>query len=237
MIDIHNHSLFGVDDGARTIEDTKQMLMFARSQGITQIILTPHYRPGMFEYPSEKVHQNFEQVKKAASDINIEVFLGCEYHTDSQMIEHFNGGRCETLGDSDYVLTEYSHNSEYSYIMQNTQRVLSCGYIPVIAHVERYQCLFSMPKRLEELQRAGAYIQLNADSVLGCTGFRMKQFCKKVLKNEWADIIASDAHNMSDRPNRLSQCYEYIEKKFDEDYAKLLFEQNPGQITSSIADE
>ena len=58
-----------------------------------------------------------------------------------------------------------------------------------------------------------------------------------LLKNEWADIIASDAHNMSDRPNRLSQCYEYIEKKFDEDYAKLLFEQNPGQITSSIADE
>ena len=91
-----------------------------------------------------------------------------------------------------------------------------------------------MPKRLEELQRAGAYIQLNADSVLGCTGFKMKQFCKKVLKNEWADIIASDTHNMSDRPNRLSQCYEYIEKKFDRDYAELLFENNPGQIIDSV---
>lgn len=230
MVDIHNHSLFGVDDGAESIEDTKEMFLSAREQGIKKIILTPHYRLGMFDYPKERIEQNYKQVKNIASEMKLEVFLGCEYHVDSQMIEHFREERCKTLGGSDYILMEYSYNSEYFSIMQNTQRMLSCGYVPVIAHAERYQCLFSTPKRLQELQQVGAYIQLNADSVLGIDGFRMKQFCKKVLKNEWADIIASDAHNMSDRPNRLGQCYQYIEKKYDRDYANLLLCDNPGQI-------
>lgn len=227
MIDIHNHTLYGVDDGPDTIEESIQMLKTAKKQGIDAIILTPHYRHGMFSYPKERIEAHFEKLEEEADTIGIGLYLGCEYHVGSQVAEHMQSGRCHTLADSDYVLTEYSYESEYSKVVQNTQKLINCGYIPVIAHAERYRCFFTAPERCEEMQEIGALIQLNADSVLGKEGWGISRFCKKVLKNQWADVIASDAHNMEDRSNHLGECRAYVVKKYGHEYADDLFNKNP----------
>ncbi len=233
MIDIHNHSLYGVDDGAKSIEISVEMLRVAKNQGIHAMILTPHYRHGMFDYPLEDIEDHFERLKRRAAEIGIKIYLGCEYHVNSTMLEAFQSGRCRTLADGDYVLTEYSYETEYSYIVQNTKQLLSNGYIPVIAHVERYRCFFCAPERCGELRQLGAIIQMNVDSVLGLEGWNTKRFCKKVLKNNWADVIASDAHGISERANHLGKCCKYVEKKYGRPYAMRLFCDNPGKIISN----
>lgn len=233
IIDIHNHRLFGVDDGAETLEDSIHMLQDAKRQEIEKIILTPHYRRGMFAYPTGVIEENFIKLKEKAGELGMELFLGCEYHVNSDIVKNLQSGRCKTLAESDYVLTEYSYQTEYSYIAEQTQHLLSCGYFPVIAHVERYQCLQKKPVLCKELADMGALIQINADSVLGLDGFSAKQFCRKLLKKGWADIIASDAHNRSDRACNLKECRVYTEKKYGSDYAALLFYDNPMRILSN----
>lgn len=128
------------------------------------------------------------------------------------------------------MLTEYSHDTEYSYICGQTKKLLAYGYIPVVAHVERYACFMKKPKLCLELSNTGAYIQVNADSILGMGGRAEEKLCRKLLKNQWADIVASDAHGTEKRACHLGKCREYVAKKYGEDYAELLFRRNPKKI-------
>lgn len=233
-IDIHNHSLFGVDDGATDIEESVNLLRSAYNQGVSKIILTPHYRYGMFKYPVEEISKNFEQLRKEAENIGIEIFIGCEYHVNSKITEYLASGRCSTLAGSDYVLTEYSYDTEYEYIKKYTRELVDNGYIPVIAHAERYGCLLNDYKLCMELSDIGALIQINASSVLGYEGRESVKFCKKLLKNNIADIVASDTHDMTERVNRLNECHSYIAKKYGVGYADNIFYNNPLKIIKNI---
>ena len=230
MIDIHCHLLCGVDDGAKSLEESQEMLKIAASQNINKIILTPHRRHGMFAYPVEAIDNQYKILKECGQKLGVELYLGTEYHVDSDMVNSFKSGTCHTLAGGRYILTEYSHASEYTFIKTMTKEALHAGYIPVIAHIERYECVFDEPELAGELQNIGALVQINADAVLGNDGRAVKKFCKKLLKNELVDIVASDSHNTTTRVNNMAKCYEYIAKKYDRDYADLLFNNNPEKI-------
>lgn len=233
FIDIHNHTLFGVDDGAETMEDSLAILKDMKRQGACGVIFTPHYRHGMFNYPLERIQTHFEELKDVAKDLELELHLGCEYHVNRDIIDAFQSERCLPLAGSDYVLTEYSQVSEYSFMVEQTHRLLSCGYFPVIAHVERYACLLKKPALCAELANMGALIQINADSVLGLDGRAAEKFCKKLLKHEWADIIASDTHDMDERACHMAECKMHVEKKYGAEYAHTLFVTNPKRIINN----
>lgn len=230
MIDIHCHMLYGVDDGAKSIEESMSMIRLANSQGIEAIVLTPHYRYGMFEYPVEKIRKHFALLKSKAKQIGIELYLGCEYHVDSRMIDALQEDDCFSLAGRDFVLTEYSFATEFSYIYEQTKKLISYGYIPVVAHVERYGCFLKKPKLCMELSNTGAYIQVNADSILGMDGKTEERFCRKILKKGWVDIVASDAHGKDVRVCHLKECKEYVARKYGGDYAERIFCVNPGKV-------
>ena len=230
MIDIHCHLLYGVDDGAKTIDESLAMLKEAKAQGISDIILTPHYRHGMFSYPCDVIEANYEKIVGYANNCGIRLYGGCEYHVNSDIVKAFDSGRCLTLANSRYVLTEYSYASEFSYICRMTQELLRHGYIPVIAHAERYGCMVEDEYRAGELQDMGALIQCNADAVIGLMGRGPKKYCKKLLKNEMVDIVASDSHGLEKRSCKMEKCYEYIHKKFDRSYADRLTIYTPARI-------
>lgn len=232
LIDLHNHSLCCVDDGAQNLQESVLMLKEAVRQGVEAVVLTPHYRHGMFAYHREEIEKQYQRLVEAAEaeGIEAELYLGCEYHVNSEVFDAFRTGRCRTLAGGDYVLTEYAYQSEYSAMVQHTRQLLSGGYIPVIAHVERYGCIQKKPVLCEELSDMGAWIQINADSILGLEDRGLKRVCKKILKNGWADIVASDTHGIKERTNHLAQCREYVEQKYGERYADKLFYQNPRKI-------
>lgn len=230
MIDIHCHRLFQVDDGSKSLEESVEMLRIAKEQKITAVILTPHYRHGMFGYPKNEVEANFAALHPYAAKLGIDLHLGTEYHVNSRMMEAFSSGRCHTLAGSRYILTEYSGAGEYTFMEQMTQEAIRYGYIPVIAHVERYRCIVEQPERAAQLQRLGAWIQVNADAVLGLEGWGPKRFCKRLLKEGWVDVVASDCHGIWERACHLDRCYALVEKKYGHARAEELFCENPGQI-------
>lgn len=232
MIDIHCHLLYGADDGAGTIEESMQMLQSAGQQQVTGIILTPHYRHGMFSYPKERIDAHFRELYPLAEKLGIRIALGTEYHVDSRIGEALRSGRCRTLAGSSYVLCEYSHNSEYNYIYRMTEELLRQGYIPVLAHVERYACLGNDISRVDELRRLGAWIQLNADAVLGLEGFGPKRYCRRLLAADYVDVIASDSHGIKRRACHLGKCRDYVTKKYGSAAADRLLLKNPAMIWS-----
>ncbi|MCR4685187.1 MAG: capsular biosynthesis protein [Lachnospiraceae bacterium] len=235
MIDIHCHLLYGVDDGACTIEESEQMLRDAAKQGVTDVIVTPHYRQGMFPYHKDSIIANFHVLSKAASDIGVRLYPGCEYHADTDMVDYLRTGRCLTLAGSDYVLTEFSHDNTYTQIRNRLGELLSSGYSPVIAHAERYAVFAKDPKLLMQVKEMGALVQINANSILGYDGQYLKRICKKFLKYNLADIVASDCHNMTDRRSNMKDCMQYITKKYGEKQAFRLFEGNPKKILDEAA--
>ena len=237
MIDIHCHILYGVDDGAKDIEESLNMLEEAESQGLTNVILTPHYRRTMFETPIETIETHFgelQQMWQANPNRTLKLHLGCECHIDSEAVENFRSGRCKTLAGGSYVLAEYSHLSEFADIRRSADDLLMNGYTPVIAHAERYECLTRKLDRLDSLGRMGCMIQVNTDSVLGLEGHAVKSFCKKLLKERMVDLIASDAHNLKDRAIHMKECYEYVKRRIDEAYADEVFRRNGLNILFDI---
>ena len=99
--------------------------------------------------------------------------------------------------------------------------------MPIIAHAERYSAFCYDPTLTDEVLKMGARIQLNADSVMGRHGLRVKRFCHRLLKAEQVHFIASDTHDLKRRTPNLLPCYKRICKKYGEKYAKRLFWKNP----------
>ena len=183
----------------------------------------------MFKHPLEKIERHYKKLMPYAKKLGIELKLGTEYHVATDMIDAFYGGLCHTLADTQYILTEYSHSSEYSFIYKMTREAIFAGYIPVIAHVERYECLRDI-SHIEDLQELGALIQVNADSVLGIDGRHFKRYTKKLLKAGLVDVIASDSHGTKERVCNMKKCYEYVAKKFGDDYAQEIMQTTPENI-------
>lgn len=230
MVDVHCHLLYGVDDGAETMEESVSMLREAKNQGIESVILTPHYRHGMFAYPKEKIEEHYLQLKPYAEETEVALFLGTEYHVNSRMVEAFRTERCRTLAGSSYVLTEYSHDSEFTFIEQMTEELVRNGYIPILAHVERYACMTQNLDCADRIRQLGGWIQLNADAVLGMDGMSMKRFCRKMLGEELVDVVASDSHGIKRRACHMARCFDKITKKYSRSYAERLMTRNPLKI-------
>lgn len=232
LIDIHTHIVPGVDDGARSVEEAARLLQMEYRNGVEAVILTPHYRKGMFETPPEVVEEQYKKIWKMAnrSRSGMKVYLGCEYHTNREMVAELNAGKRPTMAGSRYVLTEFSSTHSYEILRNQIYELVATGYIPIVAHAERYSCLLKKPELVEELRALGAEIQITSGSILGEAGWGVKRFCWKLLKKKSVQYIASDAHDLKERCPNLQQCAEVLEKKLGCRYAEQIFIRNPRRI-------
>lgn len=236
LTDIHSHVLSGVDDGALDNGISMEMLRIAWKDGINRIILTPHNKPMRHNVSLKTMKLMSEQLQKDAQAEGMEFsfYLGNEVYYRSDVIEDIEEGKACIMTGTSYVLTEFGPMDDFDYIRNGIYKILSAGYRPIIAHVERYNCMLSKPERVEELHEMGCYIQVNAGSVMGQYGFAAKRMCKKLLKQELVHFIASDAHDTEKRAPLLSECAGYVEKKFGESYMQKIFYKNVDKL---LADE
>lgn len=230
MYDVHCHILPNVDDGAETMEIAIQLLRKEYQDGVRSIILTPHYRRGMFETPMETILDRYEKLKQAASDIDIRLFLGCEYHVNMNITESLRTGKRPTLGGTPYVLCEFSSASDPAFIKERCYSLIVNGYVPVLAHIERYSSLTEDFDLIEELTELGCMMQVNAGSILGADGFRTRRFCRKLIDYNMLHLIGSDAHDLKKRRPRVGECAEYLVKKAGSNYAERILCENPSRI-------
>lgn len=232
-VDIHSHILYGVDDGPDNIETSREMMMIAYAEGIRKIVATPHFHPGKCTMGYEELRKRFELFKEQMKDVcpQIELRLGREVYYTSDVLDDLEKDVNLSMENTKYILVEYYPTVEYSYIRTSINNILQMGYTPIIAHIERYICVFEDWKLARELKSMGAIIQVNASSVLGGSiGGKMKKFVKRLMKEEIVDLIGTDAHSDGRRSPRMQECATYIFKKFGADYAKAVLHDNAEHI-------
>lgn len=229
LIDIHSHILPGVDDGADSLAMSMRMLKIAADDGISKIVLTPHNKPGHRHIHFSKMASRVEELQEimAEENIEIELYIGSELYYRSGLSEEIENGMSATLAGSRYVLLEFTPLEDFDYIRNGCYALLTCGYYPVLAHVERYQNVCSKKYGIDELIDMGCYIQVNAGSVMGKAGPKAKRFVRNILKRRQVHFIATDAHDLKKRSPCLSDCANFISKKYGEDYSEKLFCENP----------
>ena len=219
MIDIHNHALFGIDDGAKTIEDSIKMVDQAIEIGIKHVFLTPHYSR---RHRKLNIETNYKALLLACQDKPIKLHLGREYLYNP--LESF---KAFTMGDSNYILIEFS-TIEKEPIEEVCYNINAKGYVPIIAHIERYHYLTK--KDYEEIRKV-ALFQVNSETVIGLSSYRKdRRIAKYLLKKDLVDFIASDAHNVTNRKNTLDLAYQHILKKYGQQRADDLFKNNQKKL-------
>ncbi len=231
-IDIHCHIMPGVDDGSKDMATSLEMLRIADKNGITHLILTPHHKPMHHNVSPQHNVKYRKELQEAAREqgIKAKLFSGNEiYYSDETFDQLMNGEICSLAG-SDYVLVEFHPTAAYKSIQNAMYRIQGAGYIPIVAHVERYSDIVEHPERVGDLIDMGCLIQVNAGSVMGNYGFGISRFTKKLLSDGRVHFVASDAHDTGRRAPKLLDCRKYVERKLGEDYAKEIFFLNAANV-------
>ena len=223
LIDVHNHSMPGVDDGSQDSDMTFQMLQMAYEEGIRAVILTPHYKSTMSDETTQKRYAAYRKACLMAEKVSprLKLYLGEELYYDSKMVQRLREGRALTLNGTQYVLAEFPVYVDYPYIRQAVQDLWAAGYLPVLAHIERYEALKKMD-HVEEL--------VNAESVIGKAGFRTKHYLMKLIRKDLVHFVGTDAHNISSRPPQMKACAAYLKKKAGAEKAQMLCNRNARKI-------
>lgn len=196
MIDIHNHILYGIDDGSSSIEESIEMVKRAYKMGYTHLIFTPHFIEGTpynCNNRSKKIRLSVLQKKIKEIDIPIYLFVGNEVHIHDHILENLQKKQIMTLNGSRYLLLELPFNNRYQGLEDVIFDLTRNDIIPIIAHVERYR--YISEKEAKRLIDLGCLLQGNALSLSGDYGKDAKKRLKEFLKLRMIHFIASDAHN------------------------------------------
>lgn len=227
--DIHTHILPGVDDGAASMQETVNMLQKAHTQGIKTIIATPHYRVRGKNLPVEELLVIREQVEVEAKklDKDFRILLGNELYYSDSVIDALNTKQALTLAGSKYVLVEFGFGESYKQIYRGLDKLIQNGYLPVLAHVERYSALQRSASLIHELIELGCYIQMNCNSLIGGLFHSKAAFNRKLVENGLIHFLGSDCHDEKVRIPNMKSAVEVLSKKCEGQVLNRLLYDNP----------
>ena len=223
--DIHHHLMYGIDDGAKNQKRMYEMLELAAADGITRILATSHMTPGVYEFDEAQYQKSLEEARAYIDqeDLNIQIDTGVEVLYTDFTASFLREGRIHTLAGTNRVLVEFSPDVRFERFKDALEQISYAGYVPVVAHVERYNCVTDNLKRaLRTREELGAFYQMNCSTVLEAQGIFGNRFARKILKERGIDAIATDAHNVSSRRVHMREAYEAVRRTFSENYANHL---------------
>jgi protein-tyrosine phosphatase len=233
MIDIHCHLMPSVDDGAKDLEETLAMFENAYTSGVTDIILTPHYIKGTkytINNAQKKKITNILREALRRTDMDINIYFGNEVYIDSELPELIKKGEVSTLADSRYVLVELPVHAIDNNAGNVFFQLRSEGYIPIIAHPERYEYFQKHPEKVMDYVKLGCLLQGNYMSLLGKYGKKAEKTLKILLKNNVIKFLCSDIHH-SYNDYHLPEAQKRVLKIVkDEDVVNKLFIENPENV-------
>lgn len=228
IVDMHCHILPEIDDGAKNEGEAYQMLRMAYDEGIRVIVATPHHHERRGMCTPGQYKRALSKVRKMAKDIDEKFYVmpGMEIYFSQDVLNKLEHKKVQTMGVSDYVLIEFSPNDEFRYIQQALQQVQMKGFHPIIAHIERYECFHDHVDDVEYLIEMGAYVQVNAGSIVGTSGRTTKRFVKELLERQLVHFVGTDAHSSGSRSPMIKKSADFVEKRFGEEYAREIFRTN-----------
>jgi len=223
MIDIHTHILPYVDDGSPDLETSLELIKSELEQGVTEIFVTPHYyrfRGFMSTFSdNEKIFANLVDIVKSAG-LRVNLYLGNEIFYDKNTLRMLKEAQVATMARSKYVLVEFSTMYEDEDLCEAINNLTAKGYIPIIAHPERYPYINKIDD-YKIMRKMGAKIQINSGSLTGYYGKSAKKMVNKLIKEGLVDFAASDIHDF--RHGDFLSGYKAVEKNFSKEVADKLF--------------
>lgn len=220
FIDIHSHLLPGIDDGAKNIDNSIELIAKMDSYGIHNFITTPHVLGDIYPNSSELIKEKLEEVRAALKERgmhHISINAAAEYMMDEQFVERLKNDDILTLKDN-YVLVEMSYFNAPFNLYEILFDIQLKGYKPVLAHPERYNFYHSDFNHYHKLKKAGCLFQLNLLSLTEQYGKGVQKTAQKLLKENMYDFVGSDTHHH----NHLRLLKEIGNKKTKEQIAHLL---------------
>ena len=223
--DIHQHVLWGLDDGPKTPEQMRALLAQNVQSGISLIFATSHAYPKTRPFELELYRERLDEANAycESQGWNLRVLSGCEIHYCDSVPDLLTAGRLPALGSSRHVLIEFDHDAALSQIGEAADSLYRAGFQPVVAHVERYRRIVRSPRRaMEAREEYGLIYQMNCETVLRPAGLWERRFAEKLLNARAVDAIATDAHDTALRPVRMREAYQQIARQYGVRYAGRL---------------
>ena len=236
MIDIHTHVLPGIDDGSEDMEMSLEMLSIAAESGVHTLVTTPHCNiPDEYDnYADESLAALWRRLESSAAQAGIPIKLcrGMEIFATEDLPELLSEKRVWTINDTRYFLVEFSFGEDPDFCMQILSECRDLGFLPIIAHPERYFFLQDDPALAYEFCVSGYGLQVNKGSLLGSFGPVPKRTADLILDHGLCACVASDAHRPDARSTHMMRLRDYLTDEYGESYARLLLEENPARILS-----
>lgn len=231
MFDIHSHVMYAIDDGARSPEESLELIRADWEQGVQRLIATPHYsvsaptNRNQIEAGLEELRKRLRSLRPDIAD-DFQIYSGNEVLYFDSMLEHLRDGRILTMAGTPAVLIEFYPRESYQKILRAVRKLYQGGYQPIIAHAERFCGLRA--NGLEEVIEAGAWIQISTEpfSHKGLSGLMDEElrFEKAALKKQQVHFLGSDMHRMDRRPPVLTQALRWVKQHLSEDYGDSILE-------------
>jgi protein-tyrosine phosphatase len=233
MVDIHSHILPGLDDGARSLEESVAMGRMAAAAGTTDIVASPHANQ-KYLFDPQTVEGKIAELQAALGD-SPQIHFGCDFHLTPENIEDaVTSPEKYSINHRGYLLVEFSD----FYIPKTTHeiftRLIRAGMVPIITHPERNQLLQNNVAGIGMWVEQGALVQVTAQSLLGRFGKPANATAHELMGRGLVHFLASDAHDLKHRTTALDEPRAYVEKTFGEEAALHVFEKNPRAALAGV---
>lgn len=234
MVDIHSHILWGLDDGARTFEDSVAMVEMAAAAGTTDIVATPH-ADQEYSFQPELIAERAAELRKAVGE-KIRIHTGCDFHLKLDNIQDALANPTKySVNGKGWLLVEFSD----MMIFPNTEQIFSqlrgAGMGVIVTHPERNWLLRKDVSRLERWVQQGAYMQVTGQSLEGLFGSDVRKFAEELLDRGLVHFLASDAHDLKMRTTRLDGTKKLVTERYGTEYAEALLELHPRAVVEGKA--
>lgn len=223
MIDIHMHLIPGVDDGAEDEMMALMMLLRAQDQGIRGVIATPH--SSAFDDNAAGTKEAYRLLRAKVSQMfpDMKLYPGCEVYCETeimdQVLEALDSGRYPTMNGTNYVLMEFSQWVYPENTAACVEALVNAGYIPIIAHMERYKYLWDNMELVERFRSFGALIQLNVYSLFDEMDDSIKAWARRLVLEQKVDFLGTDAHRTYHRPPSAEMGLVWLYENTEREYA------------------
>jgi len=235
VIDLHNHILPGVDDGAATIADARAIARMAYADGIQAIVATPHRHPGAYTAPRDEAARLLDEVRAGVREdgLALDLYLGGEAYIAPDLVGQVQSGLALTINGGRYLLVEWPLRDFPRFSEEIVFELQVRGIVPIIAHAERYRFVQQDLSRLAGFVERGALVQITAGSLFSTINRGYRKTAEVLLTHGLVHVIASDSHNVGRRPPILSRARERASELVGSERARAMVEDSPRQIVEN----
>lgn len=217
-VDMHSHLIPGIDDGAKTLEDSVALIRYMHELGYTKLITTPHIMSDYFRNTPENINAGLDEVRQALKmeQIPVEIEAAAEYYIDDGFVRKLEEEPLLTIGKNNHLLVEVSYINPPDNVKEILFRAQVLGYKPILAHPERYPFWYRTFDEYQAFRDMGVLLQINLNSVSGYYGPEAKRVAEKLIDSGMVDLVGSDLHHMKHAASLEKVLYEkYLPKLLD----------------------